>query len=319
MSFCLIAKETVDEGIKRIVNEEITQAIKEIDNRRLKRGETIHEVRKHCKKIRSVLRLVRPQFEETYQFENAWFRDTAKGLAELRDAEALIEIYDSLLDKFDDQIDRRAFAPVRRALTLRRNKIIEKTGDLNQKLKELRVRMHEAAGRVADWKLKVNEFDGIEGGFVATYRRARRAMAMAYHIPTAENFHEWRKQVKYNDYHMRLLGELWKPFMQSLAKETDDLSDLLGDDHNLDVLHKTLLKSPKKYGKKRDIQVLLGLIDRRSAELRAGAKTIGARIFAEKPKGFGRRFRIYWEVWRSEGELPSKKLSEEPAVVTAAA
>jgi hypothetical protein len=107
--------------------------------------------------------------------------------------------------------------------------------------------------------------------------------------------------------------------MRALLKETDELSDLLGDDHNLDVLHKTLLQSPKNYGKKRDIQVLLGLIDGRSAELRVDARTIGARIFVEKPKAFGRRFRVYWEAWRSEAELPSKKLSEAPAVVTAAA
>jgi len=81
MSFCLMADESVEDGIKRIVSEEIAQAIKEIDNPRLKRSEAIHEVRKHCKKIRGVLRLVRPQLEGIYQFENAWFRDTAKGLA----------------------------------------------------------------------------------------------------------------------------------------------------------------------------------------------------------------------------------------------
>src|SRR5262245_65652883 len=103
MSFCLLAEESMEAGIKRVVTEEIDQAIEEIDNLRLKRSEAIHEVRKHCKKIRSVLRLVRPQFEDTYQFENAWFRDTAKGLAELRDAEAIIEIYDDLLDKFRDR------------------------------------------------------------------------------------------------------------------------------------------------------------------------------------------------------------------------
>src|SRR5262245_19811050 len=103
MSFYLLAEESVEEGIKRIVNEEIDQAIKEIDSPRLTNTETIHEVRKHCKKIRSVLRLVRSQFEHTYRFENAWFRDTAKGLAELRDAEAIIEIYDDLLDKFRDR------------------------------------------------------------------------------------------------------------------------------------------------------------------------------------------------------------------------
>jgi CHAD domain len=144
-------------------------------------------------------------------------------------------------------------------------------------------------------------------------------MATAYDDPTAKNFHEWRKQAKYRYYHMELLRELWKPVMRSLVKEADELSDLLGDDHNLDVLHKTVLQSPKKYGQKRDIQVLLGLIDRRSAELRVEANTIGARIFVEKPNAFGRRFRGYWQAWRSEAELPSTKLSEEPAVVTAAA
>jgi CHAD domain-containing protein len=257
MPFYLLADESVEDGIKRIVSEEISQAIKEIDNPRLKRSEVIHEVRKHCKKIRSVLRLVRAQFEQTYQFENVWFRDTAKGLAELRDAEAIIETYDSLLDQFDDQVERRAFAPIRRALTLRREKLIEDTGDLNQKLKKLRARLDKAARRIADWQLNVEEFDGIEGGLVATYRRARKTMAAAYNDPTAENFHEWRKQAKYHYYHMELLRELWKPLMRSLSKETDELSDLLGDDRNLDVLHKTLLKSPKQYGKKRDIQVLV--------------------------------------------------------------
>jgi hypothetical protein len=138
MSFCLLADESVEDGIKRIVSDEIKQAIMEIDSPRLKRSEAIHEVRKHCKKIRGALRLVRPQFEETYQFENVWFRDTAKGLAELRDAEAIIETCNGLLDKFSDQIDRRAFAPMRRALTLRRNKIFEETGDLNEKLKKIR-------------------------------------------------------------------------------------------------------------------------------------------------------------------------------------
>ena len=165
----------------------------------------------------------------------------------------------------------------------------------------------------------MDEFDGIEGGLVLTYRQSRKTMRTAYEDPVAENFHEWRKQAKYHDYHMRLVRELWRPVMHSLEKETDDLSDLLGDDHNLDVLHKTLLKSPKRYGKKRNIQVLLGLIDRRSAELRVEARTIGTRMFAEKPNAFGHRFRAYWEAWQSEAKLPSKKLSEEPAVVTAAA
>jgi hypothetical protein len=40
--------------------------------------------------------------------------------------------------------------------------------------------MDEAAGRVADWKLEVDGFDGIEGGLVATYRQARKTMGATY-------------------------------------------------------------------------------------------------------------------------------------------
>ena len=117
MSFYFVAKESVDDGIERIVNEEIAQALEEIDTPGLERTEAIHEVRKRCKKIRGVLRLVRAQNEELYQRENGWFRDTAKGIAGLRDAEAMIETYDSLLDEFSDQVERRAIAPVRPAGT----------------------------------------------------------------------------------------------------------------------------------------------------------------------------------------------------------
>ena len=97
MSFYLLADESVEDGIKRIVNEEINQAIKEIDNPRLKRNEAIHEVRKHCKKIRSVLRLVRPQFEETYQFENAWYGGIAP--TKFRETEPLPNLRTILLWK----------------------------------------------------------------------------------------------------------------------------------------------------------------------------------------------------------------------------
>jgi CHAD domain-containing protein len=160
---------------------------------------------------------VRPQFEKTYHFENIWFRDTAKGLAELRDAEALIETYDDLLDKFSDQIDRRAFAPMRRALSQRKKKIFEETGNLSERLKKIRVRMDKASERIADWKL--DEFDGVEAGLVATYRKAYKTMVAAYDNPVAKNFHEWRKQAKYHNYHMRLVHDLWKPVLDSLFAE----------------------------------------------------------------------------------------------------
>jgi CHAD domain len=153
MSFYLFANESVEAGVRRIVNEQIAQAIAEIDDPKLERSEAVHQVRKRCKKVRAVLRIVRPQFEETYQLENVWFRDTAKDLAKLRDSKAVIETYDSLVGNFSDQIDRRAFASVRRALTLQRKEIIQETEDLDQQLDEIRARLDKASN---GWQIGIS-------------------------------------------------------------------------------------------------------------------------------------------------------------------
>ena len=48
--------------------------------------------------------------------------------------------------------------------------------------------------------------------------------------------HEWRKRVKDLWYHCLLLQDAWKPVMSALADEAHELSDRLGDDHDLAVL-----------------------------------------------------------------------------------
>ena len=71
MAFQILADESVEEAVQRIVREQIDKAIDEINDRELDRHETVHQVRKRCKKIRGLIRLVRPQLEDTYDRENA--------------------------------------------------------------------------------------------------------------------------------------------------------------------------------------------------------------------------------------------------------
>ena len=125
MAFQILADEAVEEAVQRIAREQIDKAVDEINDRELDRHETVHQVRKRCKKIRGLIRLVRPQFEDTYDRENAWYRDSARPLSYVRDAQSIIETFDKLLDHFDDQIDRAAFAAVRQQVTDRRKHIAE--------------------------------------------------------------------------------------------------------------------------------------------------------------------------------------------------
>jgi len=319
MSYRLKRKESVEHGIQRIAREQIDKALDELDNDQLDRHETVHQVRKRCKKIRTVLRLVRPQFEDLYDCENAFFRDAASRLSGLRDAEALIETYDDLVKHFDDQVDREAFASVRRALTLRKQKLANEQMDLDKRLDEFKQSMHKARKRVENWTLDDKGFDAVKGGLAKTYSRGVKAMEKAYDDPTTERFHEWRKRVKYHWYHMRILRDLWKPVIKSRRDELSALADLLGDEHDLAVFHDTVTTEPDAFGQEQDVQALLGLIEQRRMELRAAALPLGERVFAEKPKHLIRRFRTYWKAWHEQESKPTVQppAHDVPVPVTA--
>lgn len=303
MAYRLLAEESVEEGIKRIVREQIDKAIGEIHDQELDRHQTVHQVRKRCKKIRGALRLVRPEFEETYQFENAWFRDAARKLSPLRDAEAMIETYDQLMERFSDQLETSAFASIRETLILRRQQIADEQLDLDKRLADFLTDMQEARERLDTWTIPAAGFQAISAGLQKTYRRGRKAMLKAYGgQSTPEQFHEWRKRVKYHRYHTRLLRELWKPVMKRFLAEVKALSDLLGDDHDLAVFRRTLMDRPDGFGEQTDVQVLIGLVDRRRAQLQEEARFLGERVYAEKPKQLAQRLERYWRAWQAEVE-----------------
>ncbi|MEX0704268.1 MAG: CHAD domain-containing protein [Planctomycetales bacterium] len=301
MPFRFRRKESVPDGVRRIVREQIDRAIADATSGEFDLHAAVHQVRKRCKKIRAVLRLVRPQFEPTYRFENAWFRDAARGLATFRDAESIIECCASLEKRFADHPESGALAGLRERLVERRYRLTHEEHDLQQRLGEFLQELRGARERVDDWPLGTGGFGGIVAGLQESYRRGRAALRAAYDAPTPENFHEWRKQVKYHWHHVRLLRNIWKRPMRAWENELDELSERLGDDHDLAVLRATLADEGDSLGDESELDAYRSLIDLRSEELRAAARPAGERLFAEPPKALVRRWRTYWRTWRKKG------------------
>jgi len=92
MKYTVQRGEPVSEEIKRIIDGKVETGIEHIDSD-ADRHETVHEVRKRCKEVRAALRLVRPVLP-TYSEENAHYRDAARRVSEVRDAQAAIETFD---------------------------------------------------------------------------------------------------------------------------------------------------------------------------------------------------------------------------------
>lgn len=298
---------TVQKNLRTVAHSQIGKALAELDDAGMSVQDKVHQVRKRCKKLRGLIRLVRGAFAD-YKSENRKFRDAAAQLSHIRDAEAIIETHDDLIERFDDQVETLAFASVRDRLQARQEEILAER-DIDQKLARLRTDMIEACDRVQNWSLSEKSFEAIKGGLVKTYRRARNAMAEAREEPTPENLHEWRKRVKYHWYHARLLQEIWPGMMRAHINAADELSDLLGDHHDLAVYRKTVLSDPNTYGDADEIEALIGLVVARQSVLVEEAFLLGSRLLAEKPSAFVKRWRALWRTAMRQEATPEKALA----------
>ncbi|MGA8262661.1 MAG: CHAD domain-containing protein, partial [Arenicellales bacterium] len=122
MAYRLKHSKAVAAEIERVVVEQIDRATAGIDNAGVDPDTTIHQVRKRCKKIRAVLRLARGSLDKdgVYEVENAFFRDLAAELSDLRDAVVLIETHDELAGDIENPDVLIECAAVRGRLTTRR-------------------------------------------------------------------------------------------------------------------------------------------------------------------------------------------------------
>jgi CHAD domain-containing protein len=265
-------------------------------------GAAIHETRKDLKKTRAVLRLVRDRIgEETYRRENSRFRYASQILAGSREAEAKIETLDALAERFGDVLPL-AFNVLRKRLEWERDALVASQSDEDSETRRLASRAagEIAAGRAAveDWSYSKSGWQLLSPGLERAYKRGRSRFSDARRDPTPENIHEWRKRVKDLWYHLRLLRDSWPEVLGAMSDQAHELSDLLGDHHDLSVLVQDLRNRPDLAGGIQESATILHLLETRQEELFEAAVPIGNRLYADPPKAFVKRFRAYWRAWQ---------------------
>src|SRR5262249_6481256 len=159
-----------------------------------------------------LLRLVGPELGGRFRKEDARLRGIGRDLAELRDAEVMVTTFDELFDHFDHQLNpsvRRVRVKLKARMRSRERRL-----DAKSRLRRVERSLGALRARVERWAPSSGGWSAIADGLEGTYREARRAMRTAYRRDTAGAFHDWRKAVKYHDYHVRLLAEVWPEQME---------------------------------------------------------------------------------------------------------
>jgi CHAD domain-containing protein len=295
MSFEIKPDESVRKAIRRVVRKQLDKASGYLTKSKSDRDEAVHEARKAFKKVRALLRLVRPVIgDSAYRTQNACFRDTARPLRGVRDARSVLDALDQLTKHFKQNLAGLSFDDARKALQTNLRTVGKRILDEQDAFAVAAAAVREAEPRVKDWADVPNGWRSLGKGLEKVYRQAVQAFEDTQADPTAAKLHEWRKQTKYLRYQLQVLRPLWPERIDELAEEAGRLGQLLGDDHDLVILRQMLADS-ERFG--RENNALLACIDRRRLELQEEAMPLGSRFFEEPPKQFVRLLKRYWKSW----------------------
>ena len=310
MAYRIERDETVSDAFRRVARKQSDAAIDDVESAATSADSTeaIHDCRKRCKKLRGLIRLVRPVLDEaTYDAANEAFRDAARGLSEMRDAQALLATYDDVLAASSEEDstahpNTAGLESVRAELARRAGagpddeandgdggaSAFDRAGDLLRAGRE----------QLDDADLDEDGWDAVRGGLANTYGRGRDALAVARHDPAPDNFHELRKRAKYSWYHVRLLEPSAPSILGPLGKQFKHLADGLGDAHDLAVLSAQLERDPDAFGGDAGVGDALDLLDHHREQLEHDAVSLAVQLYAEPSKRYARRLERYWDKWQ---------------------
>jgi CYTH domain-containing protein/CHAD domain-containing protein len=294
-AYRLKGKETPTAGVRRIAlgrTEKALERLEGIEGDEL--ATAIHGARKDLKKLRGLLRLVRHQLgEKRYHAENRRYRDAGRLLAGSRDAEVKLETLTHL---------RGGSATLPAEAAERWEGMLESERD------ERKAADHENDGRLTaaseaiekgrrkidKWRLRSDSWELVGPGLSRSYGEGRRALGAVLADPSVANVHEWRKRAKDLWYQLRIVHDAWPALLGETVDQVHELTDLLGDHHDLAVLGDDL-HSRDALG---DHGAFETAIEKRQKELLDAALEIGRRLYAERPQAFRRRIKRYWRAWR---------------------
>ena len=156
-------------------------------------------------------------------------------------------------------------------------------------------------------------------GLERTYRKASRALEHAYETLDNDMLHEFRKRVQHHWRHMALLTAAWPELIEARVATARQTSMLLGEDHDIAIMLAALKAGAGRPSKSSGTALMLPVTPAqakligafaaaRQHELRAEARILGRRLFAEDARAFRDRVEAYWaadQAGAGSGKLPA--------------
>lgn len=280
MSYEIARGRAFDDEVDRIFGEEARAIPATLDAGRRRRDRGVHQTRKHIKKLRGLLRLVRCCDEDFYSHRNRQLGELGRSLSAGRDATAMIESLDRLA-----KAGGSALPALRERLVRRRDEIVHNDAAHVDAIETVSVEFRELESaiehrvRAADAGFTPGEV--VKLGLSASWRRARKAYERARKDGAEDDFHTLRKAAKVHLFHLTLLKPFWpKPF-KPRRDAANKLGDLLGELNDIAVMRLWLSTED---GVEQEQETLRAIIARTEKRLRRDSLAIAKQLFERKPE-----------------------------------
>ncbi|HYY35197.1 MAG TPA: CHAD domain-containing protein [Candidatus Binatia bacterium] len=290
MGFRLKLREPLPDGLKRVFREQIESALELCRHPAKQRGVTVHEVRKHLKKVRAAMRLAIPEVgKNRHTGEDRCVRKIGRLVSDLRDAQVRLQTLIQLRDETAKSGENR-FARIEELLSLERESFSAAfAGWQKQAIPQL----ERVEARLLKWPLDGLAWKQVCGAVAKIYKRGQRGLSKTINDPEPENFHAWRKRVKDIWYQLRILQPLNRMVLTEMAHDAEVLGELLGREHDFAFLLERLEKERGDEALRDELAQLEKLIRKRGKRLRTNALELGRRFYAEPAKAFAKRISIF--------------------------
>jgi CHAD domain-containing protein len=298
MSYQLRKAEKFGPGLRRLCRKQIEGAIAVASGQK-KTGDTpVHEMRKHLKKARAALRLVRKEIGASlFREQDDCLRDVGRLTSEIRDAEVRLQTVRELQGITQRRNYRGAFPKLEAMLVMEFENFMAAFAEWQTQAAPM---LERARANIDCWPLDHFGCKQLRRAVQRSYKNARKALACAQASPSPENFHRLRTRAKRLWYELRILRPVNPVVLKNLSDDLDALGSLLGRAHDLSFLGDRLRRYRQNSEWEREGHKLLAVIEVSQGDLQRGAAELAEHFFAERPRDFGDRIGSWLENWEND-------------------
>lgn len=249
----------------------------------------IHEMRKTCKKLRALLRMLRPAMDRgSFHTLDRAIRDFARQLAELRDSKVMLDTIEHIEHHFAPVLHEQALTPVHEALR-RMTQTQDDAPAVSLDLAAIQTRLADIMTAVDQANYGHIDDETLLDGIVDCYRHGRRAFAHMQASPDTESGHTLRRQAKYQYYQLRMLVAWNESELKTVVSDFHRLEETLGKDHDLAVLGELLVAHAEICPERVHRELLHALIESRRITLMSQALRTARKLYRDKPGKYRQR------------------------------